>query len=141
MATIFEQIKSKKLVDLGGVGIRTELLEIAATLPDVVPLGRGDPDLPTPSHIVEAAKKALENGATHYTPVRGTAELRKAIADKLKRDNNLDYDPETEILVTCGAEEAVFLAFFALLNPGDEVLVSSPRYTSYDEAKIGRAHV
>jgi aminotransferase len=97
-------------------------------------MGRGDPDLATPPHIVEAAKQALDKGATHYTPVRGTTELRRAIANKLKRDNNLEYDPETEILVTCGAEEAVFLAFFALLNPGDEVLVSSPRYTSYDEA-------
>jgi aminotransferase len=133
MATVLEQIKSQKLEDLGGVGIRTRLLEIAANLPDVVAMGRGDPDLPTPSHIVEAAKKALDNGATHYTAVRGTSELRKAIADKLKRDNNLDYDPETEILVTCGAEEAVFLSVFALLNPGDEVLVPSPRYTSYDE--------
>ncbi len=134
MATFLEQMRSEKLQDLGGVGIRTRLLEIAATLPDVVLMGRGDPDLPTPKHIIEAGKAALDRGATHYTAVRGTDELRAAIAAKLKRDNHVEYDPATEILVTCGAEEAVFLSLFALLNPGDEVLVPTPRYTSYDEA-------
>jgi aminotransferase len=132
--SVLEKLKSDKLEEAGAVGIRTHLLEIASKLKDVVAMGRGDPDLATPPHIVEAAKTALDNGATHYTPVRGSTDLRRAIAAKLKRDNGLDYDPETEILVTCGAEEAVFLALFALLNPGDEVLVASPRYTSYDEA-------
>lgn len=132
--TVLEKKKSNKLEDLGSVGIRTQLLEIAATLPDVIAMGRGDPDLATPPHIIEAAKKALDKGATHYTHVRGTIELRQAIADKLQRENKLSYDAETEIVVTCGAEEAVFLTFFALIDPGDEVLVPSPRYTSYDEA-------
>ncbi len=129
-----ERKKSDKLAAVGGVGIRTKLLDITAKLDDVVLMGRGDPDLPTPPHIIEAAKRALDNGATHYTHVRGNIELRRAIAEKLKRDNNLDYDPETEIMVTVGAEEAVFLAMYALLNEGDEVLVCEPRYTSYDEA-------
>ncbi len=132
--TPLQRLNSSKLELVGEVGVRTRLLEIAATLDDVIAMGRGDPDLATPPHIVEAAKQALDRGATHYTPVRGTIELRRAIADKLKRDNALEYDPETEIIVTCGAEEAMFLALFAILNPGDEVLVSSPRYTSYDEA-------
>ena len=97
-------------------------------------MGRGDPDLATPQHIVDAGKAALDAGATHYTHVRGTPELRRAIADKLARENGLSYNPDNEIVVTCGAEEAVFLAFYAILNPGDEVLVPQPRYTSYDEA-------
>ena len=134
MVTKLESKRSDKLNDTGGVSIRTRMLEIAATLPDMIAMGRGDPDLATPPHIIEAAKKALDNGTTHYTAVRGTSELRRAIAAKLKRDNNLDYDPETEVLVTCGAEEAVFLSLFAILNPGDEVMVPAPRYTSYDEA-------
>jgi len=132
--TALQRLRSSKLNVVGKVGIRTKLLEVAATLEDVVAMGRGDPDLNTPQHIIDAAKKALDEGATHYTHVRGTIELRCAIANKLKRENNLEYDPETEILVTCGAEEVVFLAFFAFLNPGDEVLVPSPRYTAYDEA-------
>jgi aminotransferase len=133
-ATVFERKRSDKLFDTGSVSVRTKMLEIAATLPDVIAMGRGDPDLATPPHIIEAGKKALDNGATHYTHIRGTMELRQAIAAKLKRDNHLDYNPENEIMATCGAEEAVFLALYAIINPGDEVLVSAPRYTSYDEA-------
>lgn len=129
-----ERLKSNKINHASGVSVRTRLLEVAAKLENVIAMGRGDPDLATPPHIIEAGKKALDNGATHYTHIRGTIELRRAIAAKLKRDNCLDYDPETEIIVTCGAEEAVFLALFGIIDPGDEVLVSSPRYTSYDEA-------
>lgn len=129
-----DRLRSDKTRTVGELSIRTKLLEKAATLDDVILMGRGDPDLPTPKHIIEAAKKAIDNGATHYTHVRGTIELREAIAEKLKRDNNLDYDPENEITVTVGAEEAVFLSLFGILNPGDEVLVPEPRYNSYDEA-------
>ena len=134
MTGAIERLRANKLSALGEISVRTRLLEIAASLDNVIAMGRGDPDLATPPHIIEAGKKALDNGATHYTHIRGTIELRRAIADKLKRDNGLDYDPENEILVTVGAEEAVFLALFGLLNEGDEVLVPSPRYTSYDEA-------
>lgn len=132
-ANAIERLRSKKLNEVGAVSVRTKLLEVAAKLDGVIAMGRGDPDLATPNHIIEAAKRALDSGATHYTPIRGNIELRCAIAAKLKRDNNLEYDPENEILVTCGAEEAVFLALFGILNEGDEVLVPAPRYTSYDE--------
>lgn len=132
--TAFTRLKSDKLADLGELSVRTRLLELAAKLPDVIAMGRGDPDLATPPHIIEAAKTALDKGATHYTHIRGGIDLRRAIANKLKRENNLDYDPETEILVTCGAEEAFFLALFGIINPGDEVIVPSPRYNAYDEA-------
>lgn len=126
--------KSQHLADLPGVGIRTKLLEIAATLDDVIAMGRGDPDLDTPQHIIDAGKKALDSGKTHYTHVRGNIELRTAIAEKLTRDNHVEYDPETEVMVTVGAEMAMFLACYAIINPGDEVIVPTPRYTSYDEA-------
>ena len=132
--TTLERLRSKKLASVAELSVRTKLLELTAKLDDVVLMGRGDPDLATPQHIIDAGKKALDHGATHYTHVRGTIELRRAIAEKLKRDNHLDYNPENEILVTCGAEEAVYLAMFAILNEGDEVLVPQPRYTSYDEA-------
>lgn len=131
--TALEKLSSNKL-ESREVGIRTKLLDLAAGYDDIILMGRGDPDLQTPDHIKEAAKKAIDENATHYSAVRGDIKLRRAIADKLKRDNNLDYDPETEILVTCGAEEAMFMAIFAIINPGDEVIVPAPRYTSYDEA-------
>lgn len=132
--TPLQRLRSKKLGAVGELSVRTKLLDITARLDDVVLMGRGDPDLATPQHIIDAAKKSLDDGATHYTHVRGRPDLRRAIADKLKRQNNLDYDPENEILVTCGAEEAVYLTMFGILNDGDEVLVPEPRYTSYDEA-------
>jgi aminotransferase len=120
---------------------RNRLLELARQHPDVISLGRGDPDLPTPAHVVEAGKRALETGQTHYTHLHGMPELCQAIADKLERQNGLAADPETEIMVTTGAQEAVYVALQALLDPGDELLIPDPHYTSYDlaaEAAGGR---
>jgi aminotransferase len=114
------------------VGFRTQMLEQAAGLRDVIALGRGDPDFPTPPHILEAAKAALDGGATHYTHPAGDLRLRQAIADHLRASTGLDYDPATEVLVTLGAQEAVYLAFLSLIEPGDEVLLPSHRFTSYD---------
>ncbi len=113
--------------------VRTRLLGVAAGLSGVIALGRGDPDLPTPPHIVAAGQAALANGATHYTAPQGLLELRTAIGHKLQRDNDLTYQ-EDEILVTSGAQEGIYIAMLALINPGDEVLVASPGYTSYDQA-------
>jgi aminotransferase len=114
------------------VGFRTQMLELAAGLSDVIALGRGDPDFPTPPHILEAAKAALDGGATHYTHPAGDLKLRQAIADHLRASTGLDYDPATEVLVTLGAQEAVYLAFLSLIERGDEVLLPSHRFTSYD---------
>ncbi len=113
--------------------IRTRMLAIAARLGGVIAMGRGDPDLDTPAHIVEAGQKALARGATHYTAPQGLPELRAAIGRKLKNENALDYTPE-EIMVTAGAQEGIYVAMLALIEPGDEVLVTSPGYTSYDQA-------
>ncbi len=114
--------------------IRTQMQEIAATLDDVVAMGPGDPDLPTPQHIIDAAKKALDEGWTHYTPPPGDIRLRRAIAAMLNETRSLNYDPANDVIVTLGAEEAIYLAMLTLLNEGDEVLTPSHRFTTYDWA-------
>jgi len=111
-----------------------DLQELARSKKNVISMGLGDPDLPTPAHIVAAAKAAIDEGRTGPAPTRGLLELRQAISDKLQRDNGILADPETEILVTTGGQEALFLLIQALIEPGDEVIVPDPRYTSYDEA-------
>ena len=116
-----------------GTALRYELMDLAARLPDVISLGRGDPDLATPAHIIKAAQDATTGRSLDLSPIEGLPELRRAIADKLVRDNGLQVGPEN-ILVTTGGQEALFLLIQALLDPGDEILVPDPRYTSYDQA-------
>ena len=110
------------------------LLALSRGLTDLISLGRGDPDLPTPAHIVEAAQKALVDGKTKYTLPPGLEELREAIAVKLKAENGLTYDPMTEVVVTSGTQEAVNVIFQGLLNSGDEVLLPDPYYMAYWQA-------
>jgi aminotransferase len=98
-----------------------------------IQLSQGTPDLPTPRHAIEAVTEFLKTGTVYYTFHDGMPELRAAIARKLQQENGLDYDPETEIIVTAGAQEGMFVALFGTLNPGDEVIVSDPRYRVYDE--------
>ncbi|MCB9139109.1 MAG: pyridoxal phosphate-dependent aminotransferase [Caldilineaceae bacterium] len=117
-----------------GTALRYALMELAAETPDVIALGRGDPDMDTPEHIIAAAQEAVRSGlADRPAPPSGLPELRAAIAEKLRRDNNIPADDDC-VLVTSGGQEALFLIMQALLNPGDEVLVPDPRYTSYDQA-------
>lgn len=99
---------------------------------DVIGFGAGEPDMDTPEHIKAAAMGSLDAGFTKYTPSSGIPELREAIAEKLKRDNGLDYEP-SQIIVTCGAKHACFNAFLATINPGDEVLIPAPYWLSYPE--------
>lgn len=115
------------------VSFRTKMVEIAAGLDDVIAMGRGDPDFHTPAHIVDAAKRAIDDNQHHYTHPAGLPELREAIAEKLRRENGLDYGVD-EVVVTSGAQEALMLLMLALVDPGDEVLLPSPRFTSYDTA-------
>jgi aminotransferase len=98
---------------------------------DIVHLEIGRPDFDTPANIKEAAKRALDEGKVHYSSNYGVPELREAIAQKLKEDNGLSYDPASEIIVTVGTNEAVFIAMLALLNPGDEVLIPDPCWLHY----------
>lgn len=99
---------------------------------DVIHLEIGEPDFTTPSHIIEATQGALGKGEVHYAPNRGLLFLRETIAKKLSKKNNIHANPETDIIVTQGAAEALALAFSAVLNPGDEVIILEPSFPSYN---------
>lgn len=99
---------------------------------DVVGFGAGEPDFDTPRHIKDAAIKAINDGFTKYTPASGTLDLKKAICDKFKRENGLDYTVKN-IVVSNGAKHSLLNALGAIVNPGDEVLFSSPYWVSYKE--------
>jgi aspartate aminotransferase len=105
---------------------------LRATGVDVIDLGLGEPDFPTPVHIVEATYKAALAGETLYTASAGTPALRKAVADKFARENGLDYRPD-DIVVANGAKQIIFNALMATLNPGDEAILPSPYFVSYPE--------
>ncbi len=111
--------------------ILAEVKELQAKGKSLVSLMRGEPDFKTPSHIVEACTRALANGRTTYPDNRGEKILREAVAEKLKRDNGLTYDPGAEILVTTGATLGIYAALMAILNDGDEVLLPDPIYDAY----------
>ncbi|MFH1824740.1 MAG: pyridoxal phosphate-dependent aminotransferase [Candidatus Firestonebacteria bacterium] len=111
-------------------GIR-KISELTLQMKDVVRLDLGEPDFDTPKHIKDAAVKALNEGFTHYTAVPGIVELRKAIAEKLKKENNMEYNFETEITVTVGGIGAIFSALQTILSPDDEVIISDPAWPAY----------
>ena len=102
---------------------------------DVSNMSVGEPDFNTPDHIKEAAKKAIDENYSRYSPVPGYADLRKAIADKLKRENQLDYSPN-EILVSNGAKQSVCNTVMALVNSGDEVIIPTPYWVSYPQMAL-----
>ncbi|MEL6721583.1 MAG: pyridoxal phosphate-dependent aminotransferase, partial [Bacteroidota bacterium] len=106
--------------------------ELKAEGNDVISLSIGEPDFDTPEHIKEAAKKALDEGFTKYTPVSGLADLTKAIQTKFKRDNDLDFDLN-QIVVSNGAKQSIMNLCQALLNEGDEVIILAPYWVSYSE--------
>jgi aspartate aminotransferase len=99
---------------------------------DVCAFGAGEPDFDTPQYIKDAAAKALQEGFTKYTPSSGTPELRAAIAEKLKSENNIEYKP-SQVIVNCGAKHSCYNAIIATCNPGDEVIIPSPFWLSYPE--------
>jgi aspartate aminotransferase len=99
---------------------------------DVVGFGAGEPDFDTPAFIKDAAKVALDKGQTKYTPTPSLPELKNAIAEKFNRENNLPYKPE-QITIGAGGKHCLYMAFMAILNPGDEVLIPSPYWVSYPE--------
>jgi aspartate aminotransferase len=106
--------------------------ELAAKGVDVISLSFGEPDFHTPDFIKEAAKKAMDENYTYYTPVAGYPELRKAVVKKLKNENNLDYD-FSQIVVSTGAKQAIANAVLCLVNPGEEVIIPTPYWVSYSE--------
>ncbi|MGQ9760232.1 MAG: pyridoxal phosphate-dependent aminotransferase [Candidatus Methanomethylicaceae archaeon] len=114
-------------------GIR-QLFELASRYKDVISLGIGEPDFDTPQHIKEYALEALNKGMTHYTPNNGLKILREAIAEKLKRENGIDADPDKNIMVTVGGNQAFLLALSTFIKPGDEVLIPSPFFVTHAAA-------
>ena len=125
---------SIRIADLKPTAINTILGEVRSARAqgrNIVSLMRGEPDFPTPPHIVQAAITALTNGRTSYPENRGESALREAVAGKLTRDNRLTYDPASEILITDGATFGIYAALMSLLGPGDEILVPDPIYDAY----------
>src|SRR3954470_15474072 len=106
--------------------------ELAAKGIDVINLSFGEPDFNTPKHIKEAAKKAMDDNFTYYTPVAGYPDLRKAVVNKLKTENNLEYT-DSQIVVSTGAKQAIANAVLCLVNPGEEVIIPTPYWVSYSE--------
>jgi aminotransferase len=121
---------SERITAVPPSGIR-RFFDIAATMEDVISLGIGEPDFDTPEPIVQAGIEALKQGETHYTSNSGLMELRRAIAEHLDRKYGQTYNPASEILVTVGVSEALYLAFAATLDPGDEVIVPEPCFVAY----------
>lgn len=126
----FEKLLNPTLTSLPPSGIR-KLFDIAATMDDVISLGIGEPDFPTPWHIRNAAINTLEKSRTKYTPNAGMPELRREISAYMKRKFNLSYEPNKQVLITVGGSEAIDNAMRAFLQPGDEVIVPLPSFVCY----------
>jgi aminotransferase len=126
---------SKRVAGLKPSGIR-KFFDIAATMKDVISLGIGEPDFTTPKPILDAGIRSLQNGETHYTSNWGKLELRQAIADNLMKLYGVMYDPTNEIIATVGVSEALYLTFVATLDPGDEVIIPTPCFVSYQAEVI-----
>ncbi len=123
---------SQRALTMRRSGIR-EIMELASELPDVIHLEVGEPDCPTPAHVVEAAAQAARDGYTKYSPTPGFRSLRAAVAQKLRERNGLDATPE-QTIITPGAVFALAMALLATVEPGDEVLIPDPGWPNYDSA-------
>jgi aminotransferase len=123
------------VVGLKPSGIR-KFFDIVATMKDVISLGIGEPDFVTPQPIIEAGIAALHAGETHYTSNAGLIELRQAITGHIYKHYGVQYDPASEAIITVGVSEALYLAMTALLNPGEEVIMPTPCFVSYQAEVI-----
>ena len=121
---------SDTIVNIPPSGIR-KFFDVVSEMKGAISLGVGEPDFDTPWHIREEGIYSLEKGRTFYTSNSGLKELRQEICHYLKRRQRLEYDPNTEVMVTVGGSEAIDIALRAMLNPGDEVLIPQPSYVSY----------
>ena len=124
-----------RVASLKPSGIR-KFFDIVATMKDVISLGIGEPDFVTPRPILEAGMRSLGDGETHYTSNSGILELRQEIIHNLERLYGVYYDPVTEIVITVGVSEALYLAMTAILNPGEEVLIPTPCFVAYQPEVI-----
>jgi aspartate aminotransferase len=125
-------VKAKGISPSPTLAIDSKFKEMKANGEDVVGFGAGEPDFDTPKHICDAAVEAIHAGKTRYTPAAGTMQLRKAIVEKFKKENQLDYTP-ANIVVSNGAKHSLVNTFMAICNPGDEVLIPAPYWVSYPE--------
>ena len=126
---------AKRVATLKPSGIR-KFFDIVATMDDVISLGIGEPDFTTPEPILEAGIDAIRNGETHYTSNAGIFELREAISDLLEEKYQVKYDPIDEVVVTVGVSEALYLALTAVINPGEEIIILTPCFVSYQAEVI-----
>ncbi|HHX07823.1 MAG TPA: aminotransferase class I/II-fold pyridoxal phosphate-dependent enzyme, partial [Chloroflexi bacterium] len=130
-----EKVLSDRVAGLKPSGIR-KFFDIAATMKDVISLGIGEPDFATPEPIIQAGIEALKRGETHYTSNHGLLVLRQALSDHLKQRYQVDYLAQSEIVITVGVSEALYLVFTAILNPEDEVIIPTPCFVSYQPEVI-----
>jgi aminotransferase len=126
---------SERVAGLKPSGIR-KFFDIAATMKDVISLGIGEPDFNTPQPVLQAGMASLQRNETHYTSNAGITELRKTLAAHLDLHYQVNYDPMTEMIITVGGSEALYLAATALLDPGDELLIPTPCFVAYQAEAI-----
>lgn len=126
---------SDTIVNIKPSGIR-KFFDIVSEMKDAISLGVGEPDFDTPWHIRDEGIYSLEKGRTFYTSNSGLKELKTEISNYLKRSQNVEYNPDTDVLVTVGGSEAIDIGFRAMLNPGDEVIIPQPSYVSYEPCAI-----
>ena len=124
--------RSEKVAPSSTLAITAKINSMQAEGIDIVKFAAGEPDFDTPEYIKDAAIESLRNGFTKYTPVAGITELREAVVEKFKRDNNLVYSP-SKIIVSCGAKHSIYNILQAICNPGDEVVFAAPYWVSYPE--------
>jgi aminotransferase len=117
-----------------GTDLLYALIAEARTYPDAIILGRGDPDFDTPAHVVEAARQAMADHSSDFSPPEGLPALREAISARVRRYNQIEVDPETEVVVTNGGQEALFLMVLAAVAEGEGLLVPEPNYNTYNDA-------
>jgi len=126
---------AQRVVGLKPSGIR-KFFDIVATMKDVISLGIGEPDFVTPEPIVQAGIRSLQAGETHYTSNHGVLALRQELSNYLQKKYGVVYDPATDLVITVGVSEALYLAMTAILNPGEEVIIPTPCFVSYQAEVI-----
>lgn len=131
-----EKWLSERTYEVEWSGIRLISMMLGKIESGVVALSIGQPDFDTPEHIIQAAKKALDEGYTRYPPAKGFADLREAISKKLKIKNNIIADPDSEVFVSTGAMHAIFNSVLQIVEPGDEVIVIDPGFDYYSQIRL-----
>ena len=126
---------SERTVSLKPSGIR-KFFDVVSEMPDAISLGVGEPDFDTPWHIRDEGIYSLEKGRTFYTSNSGLMELRREICKYMDRKYGLKYEPVKQVLITVGGSEAIDIAFRAMINPGDEIIIPQPSYVSYEPCAI-----